>query len=120
MRLYSGDYIIILMSSIVMEEAQKKSYNKTVVTTNLVQNNNKKVHKVIEKKIQKFFLICGSCFWCASYCDFYYDYDNVLRSQDIITTQYASCPACGTDKAVESLPISFDKSDKHSTGVNYY
>jgi hypothetical protein len=119
MRLYSADYIIILMSSIVMEEAQKKSYNKTVVTANLAQNNNK-VHKVIEKKIQKFFLICGSCFWCASYCDFYYDYDNVLRSQDIITTQYASCPACGTDKAVESLPISFDKSDKHSTGVNYY
>jgi hypothetical protein len=119
MRLYSADYIIILMSSIVMEEAQKKSYNKTVVTPNLAQNNNQ-VHKVIEKKIQKFFLICGTCFWCASYCDFYYDYDNVLRSQDIITTQYAGCPACGTDKSVESLPISFDKLDKHSTGVNYH
>lgn len=102
-----------------MEEAQKKSYNKTVVTANLAQNNNK-VYKVIEKKIQKFFLICGTCFWCASYCDFYYDYDNVLRSQDIMTTQYASCPACGTDKAIESLPISFDKLDKHSTGVNYH
>ena len=102
-----------------MEEAQKKSYNKTVVTTNLAQNNNK-AHKVIEKNIQKFFLICESCFWCASYCDLYYDYDNILRSQDIITTQYASCPACGTDKAIESLPILFDKSDKHSTGVKYY
>jgi hypothetical protein len=119
MRLYSADYIITLMSSIVMEEAQKKSYNKTVVTASLAQNNNK-VHKVTEKKIQKFFLICESCFWCASYCEFYYDYDNVLRSRDIITTRYANCPTCGTDKAVESLPILFDKSDKHSTGVNYY
>lgn len=119
MRLYSADYIITLMSSIVVEESHKKSYNKIVVTANLAQNNNK-ARKVIEKKIQKFFLICESCFWCASYCDLYYDYDNILRSQDIITTQYASCPACGTDKAIESLPILFDKSDKHSTGVNYY
>lgn len=119
MRLYSADYIITLMSSIVVEESHKKSYHNIVVTANLAQNNNK-ARKVIEKKIQKFFLICESCFWCASYCDLYYDYDNILRSQDIITTQYASCPACGTDKAIESLPILFDKSDKHSTGVNYY
>ena len=119
MRLYFADYIITLMSSIVVEESHKKSHNKIVVTANLAQNNNK-AHKVIEKKIQKFFLICESCFWCASYCDLYYDYENILRSQDIITTQYASCPACGTDKAIESLPILFDKSDKHSTGVKYY
>lgn len=72
MRLYSADYIITLMSSIVVEESHKKSYNKIVVTANLAQNNNK-AHKVIEKKIQKFFLICESCFWCASYCDLYYD-----------------------------------------------
>jgi hypothetical protein len=119
MRLYSADYIITLMSSIVMKEAQKKSYNKAVVTANVAQNNNK-VHKITEKKIQKIFLVCESCFWCASYCDLYYDYDNVLRSQDIITTQFASCPACRTDKAVESHPILLDKSDKHFTGVNYY
>ncbi|MGC1133625.1 MAG: hypothetical protein WA941_12445 [Nitrososphaeraceae archaeon] len=107
------------MSSIVTKEGQKKPYNKAVVTANVAQNNNK-VHKVTEKKIQKIFLICESCFWCASSCDLYYDYDNVLRSQDIITTQYASCPACRTDKGVESLPILLDKSDKHFTGVNYY
>ena len=106
------------MSSIVMKEAQKKSYNKAVVTAKVAQND--KVRKVTEKKIQKIFLICESCFWCASYCDLYYDYDNVLRSQDIITTRYASCPACRTDKAVESLPILLDKSDKHFTGVNYF
>jgi hypothetical protein len=37
-----------------------------------------------------------------------------------MTTQNASCPACGTDVAVELLSISFDKSEKPSTGESFH
>jgi hypothetical protein len=44
------------------------------------------------------FLICSSCFWCASYLT------NVHSFGDI-------CPSCKNDK-VESMPISFDETYK--------
>lgn len=106
------------MSSIVIEEAQIRSNKKRVATSHLAQHKNQ-VHLIIEKKICKYFLICESCFWCASYCELYYDYDRASRSHDIITTQFACCSACRTDKIVESLPVLLDKSNKPSTGVNF-
>ena len=107
------------MSSIVVEKAQTTSHKKTAaVTANLAQDN-RNDHKVTEKKIRKYFLICESCFWCASYCELYYDYDSASRSHNIITTQFACCSACRTDKIVESLPVLLDESDKPSTGVNF-
>lgn len=79
------------MRSIVVQN-QKESFEKTIVMTILTP---------------KYFLLCESCFWCASYCDFYYDdYGKVLRSKDIIATRSVSCPTCGTNKAVKSLPLS--------------
>lgn len=107
------------MSSIVIEEAQIRSNQKKVATANFAQNKSQ-VRLVTEKKIRKFFLICESCFWCASYYEeLYYDCENSSSSQDM-TTQNASCPACGTDKTVEFLPISFDKSEKPSTGESFH
>jgi hypothetical protein len=107
------------MSSIVIEEAQIKSHKERVATANLAQNKSQ-VHRVMEKKIRKYFLICEACFWCASYCEkLYYDYENSTRSQNI-TTQYASCPACGTDRVVELFPISFGRCDKPSTGESFH
>ena len=106
------------MSSIVIEEAQRRSNKKRVATSHLAQHKNQ-VHLNMEKKICKYFLICESCFWCASYCELYYDYDRASRSHDIITTQFACCSACRTDKIVESLPVLLDKSNKPSTGVNF-
>jgi hypothetical protein len=32
-----------------------------------------------------------------------------IPPQDTVITQYGRCPACGTDKSVESLPISSDE-----------
>jgi hypothetical protein len=106
------------MSSIVVEKAQTTSQKKTAVTASLAQDN-RNDHKVTERKIRKYFLICESCFWCVSYCELYYDHDSASRSHNIITTQFACCPACRTDKIVESLPVLLDKLDKHSTGVNF-
>ena len=44
------------------------------------------------------FLICSSCFWCASYLN------NMHNFVDI-------CPSCKNEK-VESMPISFDETYK--------
>jgi hypothetical protein len=41
------------------------------------------------------FLICRSCFWCASY------FNNMRRSVE-------TCPSCN-DAKLESMPISFDE-----------
>jgi len=44
------------------------------------------------------FLICRSCFWCASY------FNNMHRSVE-------RCPSCN-DAKIESIPISFDETYK--------
>ena len=106
------------MSSIVVEKVkQPRTSRQAAVTANLAQDNRN--DKVTRWKIRKYFLICESCFWCASYCELYYDYDRASRSHDIITTQFACRSACCTDKIVESLPVLLDKSNKPSTGVNF-
>jgi len=94
------------MSSLIIGEAEETTYKKAIVTASLTP---------------KYFLICESCFWCASYCDFYYyDYGKVLESQDIVTSRFANCPTCGTNKAVKSLPLAISKSDNlSSTGDRY-
>jgi hypothetical protein len=51
--------------------------------------------KGIVKNIQ--FLLCGSCFWCASQ-------SNNCNTSDMIT----ECPSCNATR-VESLPISHDE-----------
>ncbi len=113
----------MMSSSIVIEEAQIGSSKKRVATANLARHRSK-VHRVSEKKVQKYFLICESCFWCCfwcvSYCEeLYCDYEISSRSQDVII-QNTSCPACGTDKSIECLPISFNKSEKPSTGGSFH
>lgn len=106
------------MSSIVIEEAQIKSHKKRVATSKLKQNKSR-VRQVIENEIRKYFLICESCFWCASYCENFYHYYDSTRSQNIITKP-ASCPACSAENAVELFPISFDKPDKPSIGASFH
>jgi hypothetical protein len=49
---------------------------------------------VNNKKIQ--FLICGSCFWCASH------FNNI---GDMI----AKCPSCNSNNKVESIPVPYDE-----------
>ena len=110
----------MMSSSIVIEEAQIGSSKKRVATANLTQHRSKVQVRGSEKKVQKYFLICESCFWCVSYCEeLYCDYEISSRSQDVII-QNTSCPACGTDKSIECLPISFNESEKHSIGGSFH
>lgn len=70
------------------------------------------VGKVLITK--KYFMICESCFWCASSYSFLNEEHEIPKSilHDTVITQYARCPACRTEKPVESLPISSDESYK--------
>jgi hypothetical protein len=59
----------------------------------------KKKQQQHTNKIQKYFLLCESCFWCVSYIGAY-------RIIDISYNDYnTNCPVCKTGK-IESLPIS--------------
>jgi len=49
------------------------------------------------------FLICSSCFWCASYLN------NMHSSVEV-------CPSCKNDK-VESMPLSVDETYKFDYGA---
>src|ERR687896_459757 len=51
-----------------------------------IVNNNKKIH----------FLLCGSCFWCASHFN---NIGNII----------AKCPSCNSANRVESIPLSYDE-----------
>jgi hypothetical protein len=44
------------------------------------------------------FLICNSCFWCASFLNNLHDFGDI-------------CPSCKNDN-IESMPISFDETYK--------
>jgi rubrerythrin len=121
MRLYSREYIILgkEMSSIVIEEAQIISNEKRVATANLAQHKNQ-LRGVLKEKVRKYFLVCESCLWCASYYEkLYYGYENSSRAQDM-TKPNANCPACGTDDTIKVLPISSDKLDKLSIGESFH
>ena len=121
MRLYSREYIIVgkEMSSIVIEEAQIISNGKRVATADLAQHKNQ-LGGVLKENVRKYFLVCESCFWCASYYEkLYYGCENSSRAQDM-TTPNASCPACGSDVAIKSLAISSDKSNKPSIGDRFH
>jgi hypothetical protein len=59
------------------------------------QNNNNNTRKA--KEIH--FLICESCFWCASRL-------NRIEDEAISTTK---CPSCNNNTRVESMPISYDE-----------
>jgi hypothetical protein len=59
---------------------------KEIVVNNNNNNNNKKIQ----------FLICGSCFWCASH------FNNI---GDMIV----KCPSCTSNNKVESIPVSYDE-----------
>jgi hypothetical protein len=107
-------------SSILIVEDQMRTAKERVATANLAQNKSK-VQRGREKKVQKYFLLCESCFWFPSYCEeLYCDYEISSRSKDIIT-QNSRYPACAADKAFEFLtPISFNKLEKPSTGDSFH
>ena len=84
--IYSG----ILYSSIFLQRKME--------TINVMVNLKKPYEKRDISSSERNFLICSSCFWCASYLN------NMHSFGDI-------CPSCKNDK-VESMPISFDETYK--------
>ena len=59
---------------------------------------NKKLCFEQPRNISKNFLICKSCFWCASFLD------QAQRSVEV-------CPSC-MNSELESMPLSFDETYK--------
>lgn len=55
------------MSSLIIGEAQETTYKNEVVTTSLTP---------------KYFLVCESCFWCASYCDSIIWCDSIIMTME--------------------------------------
>jgi hypothetical protein len=79
----------------------------------MVEQNNKKSIKVSGNSetskcaiVQKQFLICQLCFWCASY----YAHSTAKASIkfDIDNTEGVQCPSCNTKGKVQSLPILYN------------
>ena len=58
-----------------------------------------KQEKKAEPISRRYFLICQTCFWCASYIETICNMDEL---------PYKGCPTC-KDNRVESLPISYDE-----------
>jgi len=48
---------------------------------------------------RRYFLICQTCFWCASFID-------IMGNMEDLP--YKACPTCDENK-IESLPISYDE-----------
>jgi hypothetical protein len=107
------------MWSIVIGEAQIISNEKWVAPGDLAHHKNQ-LSGVLKENVRKYFLVCESCYWCASYYEKLYNgYENSSRGQDM-TMLNASCPACGTNDTINFLPISSDKSDKLSIGESFH
>ncbi|MGC1932690.1 MAG: hypothetical protein WA667_27265 [Candidatus Nitrosopolaris sp.] len=73
------------------------------MTLDTSQNEHKETIARIKKKDESIsrrcFLICQTCFWCASYIDITGNMDEL---------PYKACPTCN-DNRIESLPISYDE-----------
>jgi hypothetical protein len=56
-----------------------------------------------ESSRERYFLVCKSCFWCASFLD------NMHRSVEV-------CPSC-MNSELDSMPLSFDETYTFSYDV---
>ncbi|MGA9150399.1 MAG: hypothetical protein WBZ36_07470 [Candidatus Nitrosopolaris sp.] len=75
--------------------------NKETYTEDLVKVTDQKHQPTIQtnkenEPSRKYFMICQTCFWCASYIDIMGDMDAL---------PYKVCPACNRT-AIELLPLS--------------
>ena len=58
--------------------------------------------------VQKQFLICQVCFWCASY--YIYDMANWSPKFDVFNlAAIQQCPGCSAKGTIESLPILYNE-----------
>jgi hypothetical protein len=90
-------HIQILMTS-VFEVLSNKW---TQAEDDFVKATDQKYQSTIEtnkenEPLRKYFMICQTCFWCASYID-------IMGDTDVLP--YKTCPTCN-HTAIELLPLS--------------
>ena len=90
----------------VLEAISYQTESRYYYHLNGISSTTTKPEAFLEKKRRivinkKDFLLCGSCFWCASY------FNNV--GYTISTTAITKCPSCNNNNRVESIPISYDE-----------
>ena len=100
-------------------QRKDRSYVKQAI---IEQNYNK---KSLEDKpnetsgfhiVQRQFLICQVCFWCASY--YTYDVVNWSSKFDIFSLEsIQQCPSCCSKGTIESLPISQNQEYTYSKHI---
>jgi hypothetical protein len=77
------------------------SNKETRTEDNLLKATDQKHQSAIEtnkenEPLRKYFMICQTCFWCASYID-------IMGETDVLP--YRVCPTCN-HSAIELLPLS--------------
>ena len=103
--MYEGSYIVLNpILGIRMTSIFEVLYTKeTLQTEEIAQQANKKNTTAHENKkgssTRRYFLICQTCFWCASFIDMLGDNQHLFVK---------TCPTCD-DHNIESLPISYNE-----------
>ena len=57
--------------------------------------------------VQKQFLVCQACFWCASY--YTYNIANWFPKSNVFNLDIQQCPGCSAKGTIESLPILYNE-----------
>ena len=79
----------ILQTGEMTKDTSQDEHNETIA----------RLKKKDESILRRCFLICQTCFWCASYID-------IMGNMDELP--YKACPTCNNNR-IESLPISYDE-----------
>jgi hypothetical protein len=84
-------------------EAQTKTTIQSMHQEVLDYTKHKEKLSTVRQTTQRYFMICQTCFWCASY----------IGTMDIMNElPFERCPTC-SDNKVESLPILYDESYRY-------
>lgn len=77
-------------TGILQSEGETQETNQDAIAAHIMEN---------EPITRRYFLICQTCYWCASYID-------IMGSMEDLP--YEACPTCN-DIKIESLPISYNE-----------
>jgi hypothetical protein len=87
----------------LQKEAQAKATIQNMHQEVLDYTKHKEKLSTVRPTAQRYFIICHTCFWCASYT-------GIMGTMNELPLE--TCPACN-DNNVESLPILYDESYRY-------
>jgi hypothetical protein len=94
---------VLSNKEIWQSEAQAKATIQNMHQEVLDYTKHKEKLSTVRQTTQRYFMICQTCFWCASY----------IGTMDIMNElPFERCPTC-SDNKVESLPILYDESYRY-------